>query len=86
MLLSAGYFRVRLTTLSPFDKVVGGICWAISVVGSADLELEILFEENANIGSRIKVADSIVKALVSMKCPVQLQSHQIQVCSLRFCV
>ena len=32
LLLSAGYFRARLPALSEFDRVVGGLCWAI--VGS----------------------------------------------------
>jgi hypothetical protein len=27
ILLSVGYFRIRISTLSPFDKCVGGLCW-----------------------------------------------------------
>ena len=27
LLLAAGYFRARIATLSPFDKVVGGKAW-----------------------------------------------------------
>ena len=30
LLLSAGYFRARISGLSPFDKVVGGLAWAIT--------------------------------------------------------
>lgn len=26
-----GYHRVRIATLSPFDRVVGGLCWCITV-------------------------------------------------------
>src|SRR5687767_7792781 len=27
LLLAAGYHKARVPTLSPFDKVVGGMCW-----------------------------------------------------------
>lgn len=30
LLLSAGYFRARISGLSPFDKVIGGLAWAIT--------------------------------------------------------
>lgn len=30
MLLAAGYFRARISGLSPFDVVVGGMTWAVT--------------------------------------------------------
>jgi hypothetical protein len=49
ILLSAGYFRARISTLSEFDKVVGGLCWAI-VNSGVEVDVDILFTENATIG------------------------------------
>ncbi len=77
MLLAAGYFRARLATLSPFDKVVGGMVWSITASG-VEVGVDILFQENSTIGDRIKLSEQLVKALLYMKCPLPLQSHQIQ--------
>ena len=77
ILLSAGYFRVRIASLSEFDKVVGGLCWCITSSGE-DVDVDILFQENSTIGQRISLSESIVKALRLMKCPEPLQPHQIQ--------
>ena len=35
LLVSAGYFRARISTLSEFDKVIGGLCWCIALSGAA---------------------------------------------------
>ena len=77
MLLSAGYFRARIATLSAFDKVVGGLCWCITSSGE-DIDVDILFQENSTIGQRITLSESIVNALRKMSCPSPLQPHQIQ--------
>ena len=77
ILLSAGYFRARITDLSEFDKVVGGMCWSITSSGE-DVDVDILFQENSTIGQRIALAEAICTALQKMKCPVNIQPHQIQ--------
>jgi len=77
ILLSAGYFRARITDLSEFDKVVGGMCWSITSSGE-DVDVDILFQENSTIGQRIALAEAICTALTKMKCPVTIQPHQIQ--------
>jgi hypothetical protein len=77
ILLSAGYFRARISTLSEFDKVVGGLCWSITSSGE-DVDVDILFQENSTIGQRIALSEAIVKALRKMSCPSPLQPHQIQ--------
>ena len=77
ILLSAGYFRARINTLSEFDKVVGGLCWCITSSGE-DVDVDILFQENSTIGQKITLSEAIVKALRKMNCPAQIQPHQIQ--------
>lgn len=77
ILLSAGYFRARINTLTEFDKVVGGLCWCITSTGE-DVDVDILFTENSTIGQKIALSESIVTALRKMACPSQLQPHQIQ--------
>lgn len=77
ILLSAGYFRARINTLSEFDKVVGGLCWCITSSGE-EVDVDILFQENSTIGQRIALSEAIVKTLRKMHCPIQLQPHQIQ--------
>lgn len=77
MLLSAGYFRARINTLSDFDKVVGGLCWCITSSGE-DVDVDILFQENSTIGQKITLSEAIVQALRKMNCPAQIQPHQIQ--------
>ena len=62
LLLSAGYFRARINTLSEFDKVVGGLCWCITST-CEDVDVDILFQENSTIGQKISLSEAIVKAL-----------------------
>lgn len=77
ILITAGYFRARISTLSDFDKVVGGLCWCIVNSGEA-VDIDILFKENSTTGERIALSEVIVKAMRGMKCPHPLQPHQIQ--------
>eukprot|EP00455_Lapot_gusevi_P003398 TRINITY_DN11393_c0_g2_i1.p1 TRINITY_DN11393_c0_g2~~TRINITY_DN11393_c0_g2_i1.p1 ORF type:complete len:700 (-),score=250.18 TRINITY_DN11393_c0_g2_i1:113-2152(-) len=77
MLVVGGYFRARIAALSSFDKVVGGMAWAITA-SNVDADVNLVFQENSTIGQRIKISDNIVRALVKMRCPYALQSHQIQ--------
>jgi len=77
LLLAAGYFRVRIKGLSPFDKVVGGVVWCISVC-SYDVDIDLLFQENSTIGQKIAITEKIVGALKCMKCPQRIEPHQIQ--------
>ena len=77
ILLAAGYFRARVPALSPFDKVVGGMVWGITATNT-DLDVDIIFQENSTIGERIQLAEQIVRALIRMRCPHRIQSHQIQ--------
>eukprot|EP00124_Ichthyophonus_hoferi_P000408 Ihof_evm1s15 gene=Ihof_evmTU1s15 len=76
-LLSAGYHRVRITTLSPFDKVVGGLAWAITA-SNVSVELDFLFQDDFDIGEKIALTEKIVQILPKMGCAMRLEPHQIQ--------
>ncbi|XP_023580453.1 coiled-coil domain-containing protein 93 [Trichechus manatus latirostris] len=77
LLVAAGYFRARIKGLSPFDKVVGGMTWCITTC-SFDVDVDLLFQENSTIGQKIALSEKIVSVLPRMKCPHQLEPHQIQ--------
>ncbi|PRP79347.1 hypothetical protein PROFUN_12948 [Planoprotostelium fungivorum] len=77
LLLVGGYFRARIAGLSRFDKIVGGMAWCITS-SNEDLDVDLFFEEEANLKQRIKLGEDIIKALNRMKCPFRLESHQIQ--------
>ncbi|OQR77356.1 coiled-coil domain-containing protein 93-like [Tropilaelaps mercedesae] len=77
LLLAAGYFRARIKGLSLFDKVVGGLVWCIQIC-AVDIEVELLFNENWNIGTKIALTEKIVRALRELQCPHPIEPHQIQ--------
>jgi hypothetical protein len=77
ILLAGGYFRARIPTLSPFDKIVGGLVWSVTASG-VSVDVDLIFQENSTIGERIKLSESIVTALIEMKCPFRLEPNQIQ--------
>ena len=66
LLVAAGYFRARIHTLPPFDRVVGGLAWALAAAG-VDLDLD--FRENDNIGRRIRLGEAIARALTKTAGP-----------------
>ena len=76
LLVAAGYFRARIKGLSPFDKVVGGMTWRIQ--NCAVYIDNLLYQENSSIGQKISLTEKIVSVLPKMKCPVQIEPHQIQ--------
>lgn len=78
LLLEAGYFRARISSLSPFDKLTGGLAWCITA-SNADIDFDILFyDDDATLGDKITVGEAIEAALMNMACPYPLQAHQIQ--------
>lgn len=52
LLVAAGYFRAQIKGVSPFDKVVGGICWCIDSC-NVDIDAELLFQEDLSIGQKM---------------------------------
>lgn len=77
MLIDAGYYRARIETLSMFDRCIGGLCWAITASGVA-VDVEILFEENMDLGRKVQLSEDVCNALQGMKCPSPLLAHQVQ--------
>jgi len=52
LLLAAGYFRARISTLSPFDRVIGGLAWCLTN-SAVDVDIDVVFIENATIGQKM---------------------------------
>ncbi|XP_026811837.1 coiled-coil domain-containing protein 93 [Rhopalosiphum maidis] len=77
LLIAAGYFRARIKGLSPFDKIVGGLTWCIDNC-NVDLDIDLHFDESLVIGQKIALTEKIVSVLPKMKCPYQIEPHQIQ--------
>ncbi|XP_054166308.1 coiled-coil domain-containing protein 93-like [Oppia nitens] len=77
LLVAGGYFRARIKGLNNFDKVVGGMSWAIEM-SNVDLDVDILFHESLTIGQKISLTEKIVSALHVMSCPHKIEPHQIQ--------
>ena len=57
--------------------MVGGIVWCITIC-NFNVDVDILFQENANVGEKISLVEKIVSVLPKMKCPHAIQPHEIQ--------
>jgi hypothetical protein len=44
--VAAGYFRARLN-IEPFDKILGGMCWAIT---GSNFDIDLEFEDDLKLG------------------------------------
>mmetsp|Transcript_2150 Transcript_2150/g.5402 ORF Transcript_2150/g.5402 Transcript_2150/m.5402 type:complete len:585 (+) Transcript_2150:1275-3029(+) len=75
MLLAAGYFRARLPSLKPFDKILGGMAWCLT---AANEDVNIEFSEDMSMGRKLALSERVVSALRQMNCPFSLSPHQIQ--------
>ncbi|XP_020517496.1 coiled-coil domain-containing protein 93 isoform X3 [Amborella trichopoda] len=80
LLVSAGYYRATICTLSTFDKLTGGLAWCISAAAHAHAHpnFYILYHDEQTLGDKIKVGEAIEAALRSMECPFPLHAHQLQ--------
>lgn len=75
-LVGAGYFRARISTLSDFDKIIGGMAWAMQVF-SYDLNIDVFYTDALDLGQKIALTERLVMVLLAMKCPYRLEPHQI---------
>lgn len=75
ILIAGGYFRARLSTIEPFDKILGGMCWAVA---GSNFDIDIEWADDLNMGAKIKLAEKVVAALKQMECPLGLAPQQIQ--------
>ena len=60
MLVDGGYYRARIATLPPFDMLVGGLAWAITLI---NMEVDLSLDDQATLGQKIKLAEIICKVL-----------------------
>lgn len=77
LLLIAGYFRIRIPSLEDFDKILGGISWGILCSGF-DIDLDLEYSDEFQLGQKIKLAERVIKGLKTMKCPYPLLPHQLR--------
>lgn len=75
-LVQAGYFRARISTLSDFDKIIGGMAWAMQVF-SYDIDINIFYTDTLDLGEKIALTERLVMVLLVMNCPNQIEPHQI---------
>lgn len=75
-LIEAGYFRARISTLSDFDKVIGGMAWAMQVF-SQDIDINIFYRDTLDLGQKIALTERLVMVLLVMNCPHKIEPHQI---------
>lgn len=52
LLLVGGYFRAHISSISAWDKIVGGLVWCITL-SSVSLDVDVIFQENLNIGEKM---------------------------------
>eukprot|EP01029_Cantina_marsupialis_P013693 TRINITY_DN303382_c0_g1_i1.p1 TRINITY_DN303382_c0_g1~~TRINITY_DN303382_c0_g1_i1.p1 ORF type:complete len:815 (-),score=315.34 TRINITY_DN303382_c0_g1_i1:174-2582(-) len=77
LLIVAGYFRARVNALTPFDKVVGGLCWCI-ISSGISVDVDIFYDDELPLGHKIKLCENICKVLRRMRCPFPLLPNQIR--------
>ena len=77
LLLSAGYFRVRMADLEDFDRIAGGLAWCLKAA-AVDVDIDIFFKEKPTVGEKVRISESICGGLRLAKCPLELKPHQIQ--------
>lgn len=52
LLLSGGYFRAQISTLSPFDKLTGGLAWSITA-SNVDVDFDLFYDDDATLGIKM---------------------------------
>ncbi|CAP38616.2 Protein CBG21952 [Caenorhabditis briggsae] len=79
MLIASGYHKARIGSLNFYNRIVGGIAWAITRYDDVEVAADLLYEESEdqNIKIRTEQSEKIIEALKSINCPYQLSAHQI---------
>ena len=75
LLIQAGYFRARIQSLEPFDKILGGLAWTLT---GCFYDIDIDFKDDMNLTEKIRVSEKIVAGLKSINCPFEINPIQIQ--------
>ena len=58
-------------------QVIGGLAWSITA-SNVDVEVDLLYDEDASLGQKLRLSEAIERALRRMGCPAPLLAHQIQ--------
>lgn len=66
-----------LTPLPYLRQVIGGLAWSITA-SNVDVEVDLLYDEDASLGQKLRLSEAIERALRRMNCPAPLLAHQIQ--------
>ena len=74
-LITAGYFRARINSLEPFDKILGGMAWILT---GCFYDIDIEFKDEMNLTEKIRVSEKVVEGLKAINCPMTLNPVQIQ--------
>ncbi|KAJ9449423.1 Coiled-coil domain-containing protein 93-like protein [Diplonema papillatum] len=74
LLVEGGYYRARISAIDTFDKIAGGLAWAIYCSRES---IDVEFRENSNIRHKTKVGENIENALTAMQSKHGLQAYQI---------
>ena len=74
-LITAGYFRARINSLEPFDKILGGMAWILT---GCFYDIDIEFKDEMNLTEKIRVSEKIVAGLKAINYPMTLNPVQIQ--------
>lgn len=78
MLLVAGYFRIRIPSLSDFDKLLGGQAWGI-LCSNYEIDIELDYCDDLPMKQKMRLSEKIIESQRKMKCPIyNLSPHQIQ--------
>lgn len=80
MLTASGYHRARVGSLNYYDRIVGGIAWAITRLHDVAVQVDLLYEEseeNQNIKLRTEQSEKIIEALDAVNCPHRISAHQL---------
>ena len=74
-LINAGYFRARINSLEPFDKILGGMAWILT---GCFYDIDIEFKDEMNLTEKIRVSEKICGGLKAINYPMNLNPVQIQ--------
>uniref|UniRef100_A0A0N5AKH9 Coiled-coil domain-containing protein 93 n=1 Tax=Syphacia muris TaxID=451379 RepID=A0A0N5AKH9_9BILA len=77
LLLAAGYFRARIKAIPPFDRIIGGMVWCLTLCNRT-VDIDLIYSESSSIKQKIALTEKVVEVLTRLKCPYTIEPHQIQ--------
>ena len=68
LLLNGGYFRARIPSLPPFDKIVGGLAWSITA-SNVDVDVDLFYDDDIKMGQKLKLGESVERGFDACAAP-----------------